>query len=243
MTIPFGFKFRFINETRIIRSLKNLFYHKVLLPNNNGCMIWVGARNKTMIDKEAYGYFWMHSLKIGIAAHRFSYQLHNGIIIPNKKILVCHKCDVRLCVAPDHLFLGTHKENTQDMLLKNREARGEKTGTSKLKESDVITIRKLLIDGIEGKEIAKQFNVSKSTISSIKLNENWNYLKTNNENYPKRNHRGEKNIRAKLTPLDIAIIKKRAKSGEKLKDIAREFNVSPCTISAINRGYTWKHIL
>ena len=81
------------------------------------CWLWTGA-------KYSNGYGCVFDIgppprkKRRTLAHRVSYQLSVGPIPPS--ILVLHKCDVRLCVNPEHLFLGTHKDNTQDMIKKNR---------------------------------------------------------------------------------------------------------------------------
>ena len=81
----------------------------------DGCWLWKGANNYK------YGHF---TLNNEIYAHRSSFILH-GNEIP-EDMLVLHKCDVPLCVNPNHLFLGTHAENMQDKVNKGRQSRGTK---------------------------------------------------------------------------------------------------------------------
>lgn len=89
----------------------NKFMKKVA-KQPNGCWLWTGANNYK------YGHF---TLNNEIYAHRSSFILH-GNEIP-KGMLVLHKCDVPLCVNPDHLFLGTQKDNMQDKTRKQRQAK------------------------------------------------------------------------------------------------------------------------
>lgn len=95
------------------------------------CWIWTGGH-----DKDRYGKF--HLSKDGkdihIRAHKYSWQLYTGRPVP-PGILVCHTCDTPWCVNPDHLFLGTNNDNTQDKVMKGRQARGETNGSAKLKRS------------------------------------------------------------------------------------------------------------
>lgn len=74
------------------------------------CWIWTGKKNKA-----GYGHFYYKDLKL---AHRVSYLLHYGDF--DKSLFVCHKCDNPSCVNPGHLFLGTAKDNFEDMINKGR---------------------------------------------------------------------------------------------------------------------------
>jgi hypothetical protein len=86
--------------------------------DNNGCWIWQHGKTE-----KGYGIMYIYMpgrTKKGVKrkAHRISYEAFNGPI--PEGLLVCHSCDVPSCVNPEHLWLGTHKDNTQDMMRKGR---------------------------------------------------------------------------------------------------------------------------
>jgi hypothetical protein len=143
----------------------------------SGCWLWLGTER----GSNKYGVIKIDGK--AIPAHRYSYQRFVGEIPVG--MFVCHRCDNPSCVNPYHLFLGTHQDNTDDKVRKNRQAkgsklaeaqyenrpRGEKNGRSKLNQDKVNQIRSL---NISQKEIANIFGVSQALISKIKNKEMWN---------------------------------------------------------------------
>lgn len=108
-------------------------------------------------------------------AHRYSYKLTNDGI-PEEK-LVLHKCDVRCCVNPDHLFVGTHSDNVQDSIAKGRYYKqrfiGEDNAQSVLTEKQVLMIRK---SSKTHAELSRVYGVHATTIRYIRTRKLWRYL-------------------------------------------------------------------
>jgi len=146
---------------------KNSFYARVGLPTTeDGCMEWLGHKNHG-----GYGQLSVH--KKMMASHRLSYLMHNGPIPDG--MFVCHKCDNPACLRPDHLWLGTCQDNTNDKVNKNRQARsrGEKSSKAKLKETDVIEILEKIRGGYTDEYIAAAYKVTPITIKRIRRNKTW----------------------------------------------------------------------
>jgi len=114
-------------------------------------------------------------------AHRVSFETFN-FTIPNG-LIVCHKCDNKKCINPEHLFLGTHKDNTQDMIKKCRQRPPEGqehwhfNGKHKLRIVDVIKIKEQLSKGVSAVKISSEFNVTASSIYGIKSNKTWRHVR------------------------------------------------------------------
>jgi hypothetical protein len=134
-------------------------YNKLYLESRiaidcNNCWNWQKAVG-------SHGYGAMDGGKT--LAHRLAYELYIGPI-PDYK-LVLHKCDNRLCCNPEHLFLGTHGENTRDAKKKRRMV----TPPPKLTDAQVAEIKDLVKQGnISQTQIAAKFNIRQSHVSRIK---------------------------------------------------------------------------
>lgn len=145
------------------------FWLKVLPPNENGCRLWSDNTNK-----DGYGQVRIQDKMC--KAHRIAYLLSIGPV--PEGFNVCHKCDIPACCNPAHLFLGTQSDNLRDMREKGRAfaAYGERHGSSKLTESDVLEIRNLYAKGEKQRILADLFGISQVSVSSILLRKTWSHV-------------------------------------------------------------------
>ncbi len=126
------------------------------------CWIWKGA-----INRGGYGKLCFRGNNTDLA-HRVSYKLFKGDIEDN--LLVCHTCDIRNCVSPKHLWLGTNQQNMMDMVDKDRQ-------NSKLTHNDVFKIRELVEKfGVKQEKIVEQFKITSGTVSSIIHRRIWKHI-------------------------------------------------------------------
>lgn len=113
------------------------------------------------------------------AASRVMYEIHNGEIPDD--FLVCHRCDNPGCVNPEHLFLGSQKDNMADMRKKGRErkSKGSQNGIAKLNEQQVAEIKDLFNNTkLTQQQIGDLFGVDQTTISLIKTGKHWKHVQS-----------------------------------------------------------------
>jgi hypothetical protein len=131
-----------------------------------GCWVWMGTTTV-----RGYGQIISNTRKH--YAHRASYEAFIGPIPEGMN--VCHTCDNVYCVNPAHLFLGTQKQNLEDMAKKKRSTWGINNPRAKLDIDDVKNIKHLLLTKMSEAGIAKQYSVSRQTINNIKNGKVWNH--------------------------------------------------------------------
>ena len=179
------------NQTRIRTSLAERFGRYVYLNNvynnannsnnnknhiKNNCWCWMGTRND-----RGYGVIGNGTRKKGVSkAHRVSYELFHFTKLEKDKC-VCHACDNPACVNPQHLFVGTQADNVADMIAKGRNVlppvrKGKKSNSAKLNNKKIRQIRKLARDGFLSRKIAREFEVSKTTIFQIVKRKSWRHV-------------------------------------------------------------------
>ena len=139
----------------------------------DGCWLWIHSLNN-----KGYGWFELNGKTC--LAHRVSWIIYRGSIPKGMNVL--HKCDVRNCVNPDHLFLGTLKDNMRDCSNKGRLSinwpayKGEQHKMSKLTEAAIREIRSCGKRKGYGKEFACKYEVNRQTIYDIAAGKYWNHV-------------------------------------------------------------------
>lgn len=161
------------------------FWEKVMPEPNTGCWFWLAA----VSSETGYGIYCVATGK-RVSAHRHAYTLAHGAIpedASGKTLHVLHKCDVRLCVNPAHLFLGTNADNVADMDTKGRRrcapARGIAHHNAKLAPTTVEEARRLWgnrgrtgrsAHGPTLQSLSREYGVAASTLHAAILGKAWN---------------------------------------------------------------------
>lgn len=149
-------------------GLLERFTAKYIIQPDSRCWLW------TAKDNGKYGQIrnedgeWEY-------AHRVSWRLFRFARIP-PRWRVLHRCDITLCVNPSHLFLGTAKRNTQDMISKGRHMHGEGHYLNKLSEEDILDIRWQADNGRRYKDIGLQYNITGVYVGQIVRRRVWKHI-------------------------------------------------------------------
>jgi len=159
-------------------TIEERFWQKVKKLSENECWPWLANRNN-------HGYGLLYWKKYGrkVLAHRVSYEIHIAPLDP--KMCVLHKCDNPKCVNPLHLFLGTKRDNTRDMMAKGRKRigwnpdnkppvrRGDAHGNSKLTEAQA---REIKLSKEPTKALCAKYGVKRDTIKRIRSGKMWRHI-------------------------------------------------------------------
>lgn len=149
------------------RPLQERFWEKVDILEPDECWLWTGT-----VSCHGYGYF------DNKKASRVAWTLTNGRIPQGDGFhgtCVLHRCDVRRCVNPAHLFLGTNADNMRDMVAKGRQSKGESAPKARLTSTDILAIRASTAGSVA---LAAQYAVKPCTISNIRAGRIWKHLIT-----------------------------------------------------------------
>jgi hypothetical protein len=150
------------------------FFWERVTKNKNGCWVWIGS-----LANGKYGRIhFPHGVEL--LAHRVAYVLQKKEDLPaGEGTLVRHSCDNPLCVRASHLRKGTHVQNMKDMVTRGRVAVGSRQGSSKLSESDVLTIRRLWAKDPKRytqTRLSERFSVTQTAIWQVVHRKKWTHI-------------------------------------------------------------------
>lgn len=148
------------------KTMKEKFDHWWMPLTEVSCWLWIGPNFVS-----GYGQICDPETKKNRKSNRVSFELYNGPIPEGQ--CVCHRCDNKWCVNPDHLFLGTSKENTDDKVRKGRQNRGLTHGMVKLSEESVRAIR---ASSESLTFLGHKHNVTAQNIFRIKHRKTWRHI-------------------------------------------------------------------
>lgn len=160
-----------MTSTRAHGTLAQRLARNTAPPDERGCTLWTGA-----ILRSGYGQISIGGKRAGsIRTHRAAWIVAHGDI--PRGMHVCHHCDVKACVNPEHLFVGTNADNIADKVAKDRQARGVGHGKARLTEQQVLNIRHLWdTRAMTGRALATEFGISRASVTLIVHRQIWRHL-------------------------------------------------------------------
>jgi hypothetical protein len=157
-------RFGGIRAPKKVTPAEERFWKKV--DTSGSCWNWLGGK-----DQDGYGSITLNQSS-KVRTHRFSWELANKRPIP-EGLWVLHRCDNPSCVNPAHLFLGTSRDNINDMVSKGRARSGERNNLAKLSREQVIAARARGALGESPATISSDLGVNKETIRYILKGKTW----------------------------------------------------------------------
>ena len=202
-------------------TLADRFMHFVLPEPNSGCWLWIGS-----LDRKGYG-----GLRVAGELKRAT---HVSLALSGRPIppgmCVLHRCDTPACVNPDHLFVGTFKDNTQDMIGKGRNSPPPKTKPGQGVKPICLRghARAITSSGrricLECGRLKKAAQRAQFVAAGLRC-----------DGVPR-------NSKIKLSEADIPVIRRRLAAGETPTSIASGYGVTPTSIGHIRHGKTWRYV-
>lgn len=213
------------------------FWTKVDKRGEDECWLWNGTKvgggyGRLVIDGKV------------VLAHRFSYELENGKILPGfgHSLVVRHKCDVRSCVNPKHLEVGPQAANVRDMHARGRAVAASMPGSlhplSKMTEE---MARKIKTDTCSHSDAAKKYGFSVQHIHMVRL-KCWRHIDIGDVVYSDgrtATSKGSANPNSRLTEDDIRAIRA---STERPGAVAKQYGIIPDYVTMIRKRKVWRNV-
>lgn len=227
------------------------------------CWVWTGSTTQF-----GHGQFLvrltesrMSKKYSGHGAHRIAWSIaNNGKAIPDG-LLVRHRCDNPPCVRPSHLELGTFADNMRDMYERGRAMIGERHGSAKLTDANVLAIcADFAQNGTAIQELARRFGVTDMTVHDILKGRAWRHITGGDPVQPPaelspeerarraavagpRNAiKGEASHKARLTADQVRQLCSEHLAGEGPSELAARYDISPTAVLLILRGKNWASV-
>lgn len=238
-------------------AAKDRFVSKAVVQNPNdfdSCWIWVG----TSINRQNYGRINIefNNNRVPLMVHRFSYMIYNGEI--PKGLFVCHNCpdgDNPACVNPNHLWLGNHQDNMDDMSNKGRALGGKRNpkivdmeiSTKQLKkelswaknQKDIDKVVELRMSGLDVREISDTMKIQREVIWRILSGKTY---KKEMEKYKGKFKTTKRRFARNFTNTDLLYISKLKLAGVTQRAIAKLVRTSESVLSTIIKSDKYKSL-
>ena len=214
-------------------QVEERFWSKVAVSGADACWRWTAS------SAGGYGLFRFNGKSR--RAHRIAWELYHGDAIPEGQ-LALHTCDQRACVNPHHIYLGTHKDNTNDTTERGRwnHKKGEDHAASKLTNDDVLSIVARYNAGESGRSIALDYDIGFSAIHRIMSGQTWadvtGIQKGATPDYRKRSRR------TNLTDDDVIAIRNRYRNGESQDVLVQGYGLTDKSIRSLVSGRTFADV-